>query len=160
MSIELLRNFLIAAETKNFTRAAQYLFVSQPTLSRQIRQLEDSIGAQLFIRGNKEVELTPAGILLYNKGRELLAHADRLSEEVRRAAEHENGKLGISMMNIVSEPLFKLFNAFNAKYPQIELFIDSQPSNVSPEILVENSKDIVVTFSFQVVQLSFNLGAF
>ena len=80
-----LRSFLLVAETLNFHRAAQRLSISQPALTRQIQQLEETLNAQLLVRDKKRVELTPSGSYLVRQGRELVAFADRISGGVRQA---------------------------------------------------------------------------
>ncbi len=85
MELRQVRSFLMVAETLNFHRAAERLSISQPALTRQIQQLEESLNSRLFTRDKKRVELTPAGIYLLRKGAELVAFADRLAGEVRQA---------------------------------------------------------------------------
>ena len=68
MKLRHFKYFLAVAEELNFTKASEKLFISQPPLSRQIKELENDIGAQLFIRNNKKVVLTEAGKYL-KKGR-------------------------------------------------------------------------------------------
>src|SRR5579884_3586033 len=82
----LLRTFTAVAEEGNLTRAAQRLFVSQPALTKQIRQLEARVGARLFTRLHAGMALTPAGRALAERAPALLAEWDRALREVAEAA--------------------------------------------------------------------------
>jgi DNA-binding transcriptional LysR family regulator len=81
-----LRYFVAVAEQLNFGRAAEALHIAQPVLSRQIRALEDELKAQLFVRGKRATELTPAGRQLLADAGPLLASAEALQRRVTRAA--------------------------------------------------------------------------
>jgi DNA-binding transcriptional LysR family regulator len=72
-----LRYFVAVAEELHFTRAAQRLYLSQPALSKQVRMLEQQLGAELFERGRRGVALTPAGTALLPHARRVLAEWDR-----------------------------------------------------------------------------------
>lgn len=78
MEIRTLRNFLVIAREKNITRAAEILHVTQPSLSRQLKALEDELGQKLFIRHSFRIELTEAGILLRKQAEDLVAMADKI----------------------------------------------------------------------------------
>jgi DNA-binding transcriptional LysR family regulator len=80
------RYFLAVAEELSFTRAAERLFVSQPALSKQIRQLEAQLRARLFTRGHRTVGLTPAGAAFLPRARALVAEWEAATEDVRLAA--------------------------------------------------------------------------
>ncbi len=81
MEIRTLRYFLAAAREENMTRAAAYLHVSQPTLSKQVQALEEELGQQLFIRHSFRIELTEAGRLLRRRAEDLVTMADKVLGE-------------------------------------------------------------------------------
>lgn len=83
MELEQIRVFLTLAETKNFTRAAERLFVSHSTVSRSLSSLEDELGVRLVERGNRVFRLTPAGERLRERAQELLHLAYEIGEEIR-----------------------------------------------------------------------------
>ena len=78
-----LRYYVTVAEQLNFTKAAEYLFVSQPTLSRLMMELEDELDTTLFIRVGRGIELTESGELLYQQAKKILDMCDSLKENIR-----------------------------------------------------------------------------
>jgi DNA-binding transcriptional LysR family regulator len=86
MDLRLLRYFVAVAEERHVGRASSRLHMSQPPLSRAIRQLEDELGVLLFERTPKGVALTPAGTVLYEEAGALLGQADRIRSRVTAAA--------------------------------------------------------------------------
>ncbi len=81
MEIRTLRYFLAVAREENMTRAAEYLHVTQPTLSKQIQSLEDELGKKLFIRHSFRIELTEEGMLLRKRAEDLVSMADKIAGE-------------------------------------------------------------------------------
>lgn len=90
MELRRLRYFVAVAEEGGFTRASEVLRIAQPSLSAQVRRLEEEIGAPLFVRerGSRGATLTPIGEALVVEAREILGHVDRSLAMIRRQAEH------------------------------------------------------------------------
>ena len=85
MELRPLRYFVTVAELGNVSRAAEKLFIAQPPLSTQIKQLEDEIGMALLVRGSRGVSLTPAGVHFLAEAKDLLERAERLRRLSQRA---------------------------------------------------------------------------
>ena len=81
MEIRTLRYFLAVAREENMTRAAEILHVTQPTLSKQLKSLEDELGKKLFTRHSFSIALTDEGILLRNRAEDLVSMADKIEQE-------------------------------------------------------------------------------
>jgi DNA-binding transcriptional LysR family regulator len=103
-SVELrhLRYFVAVAEERHFGRAAARLHIAQPPLSQQIRRFEAELGEPLLYRTTRSVELAPAGVVMLERAREILAAADAAVEDARRAARGEYGRLAIGFTGSVT----------------------------------------------------------
>ncbi len=97
LTLKQISYFLAAAEEENFRRAARRLHVSQPPLSKQIRQLEEALGVELFTRAAGRVRLTAAGRQLKESGARLMMQLQRAVEDTRRAARGSRGRLRIGL---------------------------------------------------------------
>jgi DNA-binding transcriptional LysR family regulator len=86
MSLAQVRYFVVVAEERNITRASRRLRIAQPPLSRGIRSLEDELGAQLFERTPRGVDLTPAGELFLGHARAILERVDEATRALRGAS--------------------------------------------------------------------------
>lgn len=106
----------------NLHRAAERLAISQPALTRQIQQLEESLNARLFTRYKKRVELTPSGVYLQRRGQELVDFADRLSGELRQAWRAGEATLSLGYTEaVMSSFLPELLGTFRRKFPSANL---------------------------------------
>ncbi len=124
MLVELrhLRYFVAVAEELHFGRAARRLNLSQPPLSQQIRQLERILGAPLFVRTSRRVELTPAGTALLGGARRTLAEATRGMDAAQRAGRGEVDILRVGFTDSAAlGGLVEIVRAFRAAYPHIQL---------------------------------------
>ncbi|MBC5768642.1 LysR substrate-binding domain-containing protein [Ramlibacter albus] len=143
MEFRHLRYFLAVAEELHFGRAAQRLAISQPPLSQNIRQLEESLGVKLFHRNSKEVRLTAAGREFVPRARALLEQA---GDAARHAREVDKGFAGRLRIGLVSSMLYrglpKLLRDFQAKHPQLRLVLRELNSQGQVVELVHGQLDI------------------
>jgi DNA-binding transcriptional LysR family regulator len=117
-----LRYFVVVAEELNFSRAAARLHMAQPPLSVAIRQLEEELGTDLFLRTTREVKLTDAGRVLLDGARRTLAEADRAVGAAKRAGTGDLGQLKVAFSwSARFETLPALGQALRAQHPDVEL---------------------------------------
>lgn len=129
MNLEQLRSFVEVARFGNFTRAAEELYLAQPSLSRQIAALEQSLGAELFHRARGGSTLTVAGEALLPLARRMLADAESVRRELAELAGLERGRVRLGAtptlcISLVAEVL----SAFHTEHPGIELHLSEQGS--------------------------------
>ena len=120
MELRILKYFLMVAREESITRAANLLHVTQPTLSRQLMQLEDELGVKLFYRTSHRIMLTDEGMLLKRRAQEILELTERTEREVSRREGSLMGEIAIGCgetrnMAAVAE----VMAAFRQKYPLV-----------------------------------------
>ena len=119
MELRVLRYFLAVAREENITKAAALLHLTQPTLSRQLMQLEEELGVQLFRRSRYHVILTDEGLLLRRRAQELVELADKTARECRKEAELRGeisiGSGDLEGMSLLADQL----TAFQRIHPQV-----------------------------------------
>jgi LysR family hca operon transcriptional activator len=129
MELRHLRYFIVVAETGGFTAAAERLHTVQPSLSRQIRNLEAHVGTPLFERSSRHVELTKAGRAFLDEARLTLAQADRAVERARQVARGQSGRLTLGFVfGVEAEQLMRVVNALHGELEHVELALHSQSS--------------------------------
>jgi DNA-binding transcriptional LysR family regulator len=123
MELRHLRYFVAVAEELHFTRAAERLHIGQPPLSQAIQRLEEDVGARLFARTKRRVELTEAGKLYLIDARRILALSEQAAVTARRAERGEAGELRVGFtFSIPLTPLFaNVINRYRRDYPQVSL---------------------------------------
>ena len=102
MELRVLNYFLTVAREENITRAAQLLHITQPTLSRQLMQLEEELGVQLFHRGKHSISLTNDGMLLRRRAQEIVSLSEKTKSELQRKEEIPSGEIAIGCGETVS----------------------------------------------------------
>ena len=93
MDIRVLRYFLAVAREESITKAAETLHMTQPPLSRQLKDLENEVGKQLLIRGSRKVTLTEDGMLLKRRAQEIIELADKAQQELSHKTEELSGEV-------------------------------------------------------------------
>lgn len=121
MELRTLRYFLAAAQEENITRAADILHVTQPTLSRQMMDLERELGTNLMLRGKNGLTLTDDGIFFKQRAEEIVELADRLEQAFVERNTDVSGVISIGAAEAIGSRLFaKLVKQFSEKYPLVQ----------------------------------------
>ena len=142
MDVRQLRYFTTVAEELSFTRAASRLNISQPPLSQQIKDLEDSLGAQLFLRTSRRVELTEAGRTLLTQARIILAQFDSARQKVRAVGAGRVGELSIGATgSVMRGGLADLLASHRHEYPDVVTKLVEQAPALQIEALLEHRTD-------------------
>lgn len=145
MEIRVLRYFLEVAREGNITRAAAYLHISQPTLSRQLKELEEELGKKLFIRSNYSVKLTEEGMLLRKRAEDILDMVDKTTEEFKALDEINGGDIRIGCAE--SDGIKYVARAaknLHQRYPNIRYHIYSSGTEAVNERLDRGLLDFAV----------------
>lgn len=146
MELRQLRYFAKAAETLNFSDAAKSLNIAQSSLSQQIKQLEDELGTQLFIRNSHAIRLTEAGELMLPFARRTLHEAQACADRIRDLRKLSTGTLVIGVTHSFSPILTESVISFMKMYPGIKLKIVYKQMNELMELLAKHEVDFVLAF--------------
>ena len=121
MDIRLLEYFLAVAKYGNITRASEQLHVTQPTISRQLMELEEIVGSPLLIRGKRQVTLTEAGVLFQQRASEIVSLMDKTLRDISDQDDLLGGTvMGGCVESCVSRMLPKVLRGFSAHYPKVK----------------------------------------
>lgn len=120
MELRVLKYFLMIAREENITRAAQLLHVTQPTLSRQIKELEEELGTKLFERSNHRIVLTQDGLLLRRRAQEIVELTERTEKDFAHKDEELTGEIAIGSGETRSvSVLAEVLSSFRQRYPRV-----------------------------------------
>ena len=136
MDIRILRYFLTVAKEQNFTRAAEQLNITQPTLSRQLAALEEELGTPLFIRGNRSITLMEAGILLKRRALEIIDLEEKMLDELRVNEELIEGTITIGCGEFAAvETLAEICKVYKEKYPMVQIALHTATADCVFEMM-------------------------
>ena len=120
MEIRVLRYFLAIVREESITKAAELLHITQPTLSRQIAQMEEDMGVKLFDRGTRKIVLTNEGLLLRRRAEEILELVDKTERELAEQDEKVEGTVSIGCGDLAAVQMMpELIKKFRERYPAI-----------------------------------------
>ena len=124
MELRVLQYFLVTAREENITRAATQLHITQPTLSRQLMQLEEELGVKLFHRGRHNILLTEDGMLLRRRAQEIVDLTKKTEHELRHEEEKVSGEISIGCGEAQNmKVLCEMMASFRQKYPDVSFEI-------------------------------------
>ncbi len=142
MELRVLNYFLMVSQEENITKAAQLLHVTQPTLSRQLMQLEDELGVKLFERSNHSIVLTSDGLLLKRRAQEIVSLAEKTKRELTTEKEL-SGEIEIGSGEFKSFSLLAdVIAAFSEKHPGVRFHLNSGNADTIKERLENGGLDI------------------
>lgn len=143
MDSRILRYFLTVAKEQNFTRAAEQLNITQPTLSRQLAALEEELGTALFIRGSRSITLTEAGILLKRRALEILDLEEKMLDELRVNEELIEGTITIGCGEFAAvETLAEICKVYKEKYPMVQIVLHTATADTVYEMMNQGLVDL------------------
>ncbi|SFN85603.1 LysR family transcriptional regulator [Salegentibacter flavus] len=145
MTITQLNYVLAVAEHKNFTRAAQKVFVTQPTLSMQIQKLEEELDIQIFDRTKKPIQLTETGKKIVQQARNIVNESDRIQDIVDQQKGYIGGIFRLGVIPTIMPTLLPMFiSNFIKKYPKVKLKIEELSTQAIIERLREGHLDAAI----------------
>lgn len=130
MTITQLHYLLAVAEHQNFTKAAHYCHVTQPTLSMQVQKLEDELNVQIFDRRKKPIELTAVGTKIIAQAKNIVAEAERINDIVDQEKGFIGGEFKLGMIPTIMPTLLPMFlKNFIKNFPMVKLKIEELNTN-------------------------------
>lgn len=143
MQLKQLEVFVQVAKLKSFSRAAEALYLTQPTVSAHLAALEDDLGVKVVMRSTRSVALTPAGQVLYNYAAQILGLCERAEREVRSAASEVRGALPIAASTVPSQYLLpRVLARFRVRWPRVFFQVYQGDSALVVQRLMEGSAEL------------------
>ena len=142
MELRLLRYFLTVAKEQSFTKAAEQLHITQPTLSRQMTALEDELGITLFLRTGKRTTLTDEGILLKRRALEILNLEEKTLKELKGKEDVVEGTITIGCGEFAAvETLARICKTYKEKYPLVQIALHTATADTVYEMMKKGLVD-------------------
>ncbi|MFZ4833313.1 LysR substrate-binding domain-containing protein [Rouxiella sp. Mn2063] len=145
MDVRTLRYFVEVVRQQSFTRAAEKLFVTQPTISKMLRHLEEELQCTLLIREGRRLHLTDSGQALYQRGLNILEEFRQLEAELEDINNVKSGRLRLGIPPMVGTQMADLIGTFRQRYPGIELIISELGGLVVQQAVISGELDLAIT---------------
>lgn len=145
MDVRTLRYFIEVVRQQSFTRAAEKLFVTQPTISKMLRHLEEELQCTLLIREGRRLHLTDSGQALYQRGLNILEEFRQLEAELEDINNVKSGRLRLGIPPMVGTQMADLIGTFRQRYPGIELIISELGGLVVQQAVISGELDLAIT---------------
>lgn len=143
MDLRVLRYFLVVAKEQSFTKAAEQLNITQPTLSRQLAALEEELGSKLFNRGGHSITLTSEGLLLKRRALEIADLEDKIISEFKGDTQSIEGKITIGCGEFMAvETLAEICKRYKEKYPLVQFAIHTGTADAISDMMNKGLVDI------------------
>ena len=144
MDIRQLRYFIVIAEEKQISAAAKKLYMSQPPLSQQLKNMEASLGEQLFERSGKFLELTEAGKTLYKYALQITQMMEEAKNEVADVGGGVDGRLAVGINTFSLGNLNEVFHQYRSMYPKIKYKIQQNESSLLCYLLKQREIEMAI----------------
>lgn len=143
MDIRTLQTFMLAAEHENFRMVAEKLYITQPAVTFQIRQLENNLGSKLFVKNGRNIALTEFGRLFYTEAKEMIVQYETSMEKVNRYQQgyHKTIRVAISLL-LADTILPSILREYTRNYPNVEMSIQVLESNQISSVIENGQIDI------------------
>jgi DNA-binding transcriptional LysR family regulator len=142
MELRALRYFVEVVRQKSFTLAAEKMFVTQPTISKMVKSLEDEIGVPLLLRESRQMVLTDAGRIVYQRGLDVLAAHSQLEAELNDLGSLGRGTLTIGIPPMGGSLFTPAIAAFKKRYPKIDLKLFERGSKAIEAALIDGELEL------------------
>lgn len=147
MELRVLQYFLAVTREQSISGAAESLYLSQPTLSRQLKELEEELGKQLFVRGNRRITLTEEGMILRKRAEEIMELVQKAEDEISQSDELIAGDITVGAGETDGARfLARAAQALQKEHPQIHLHIISGDMPTVTEYLDRGLIDFGIIF--------------
>ncbi|AFV72045.1 LysR family transcriptional regulator [Streptococcus agalactiae] len=142
MDIRQLTYFIAVAEAKNYSHAAKSLFVTQPTLSQSIKKLEAELNTILFLQNGRQLALTEAGEILYEKGQLLMTNFNQMVTEIQQLNQEKKEGIRVGLTSLFAIQFMKQISTFMATHSNVEVSLIQDGSRKLQELLAKGKIDI------------------
>lgn len=143
MQLKQLEVFVQVARLKSFSKAAEALYLTQPTVSAHISSLEGDLGAKLVVRSTREIQLTPTGSLLYSYATQILGLCERAEQDVKTASTDIQGSLSVAASTVPSQYLLpRILPHLRKHYPRLFLQVYQGDSSQIAQRVFENGAEL------------------